>query len=203
MRTHLTPPSGSSGPAFLELVTRYGPAPSPRLPAKITGREPLLVLRGLQAAAELRAALACALRKAAAAAAAAAVAPAPGGGGREAVRGSGSAALPGNGLSAPPASAAFHILPPRRRDYISAPGRRPRAVGGEAGGAKGRRPSWGSETVKLYQVLRVGAWVDDSHQSREPHIHAPPLHPRFSSQASPVRAPFSPRPGMAAVGGLT
>lgn len=98
------------------------PLPAPRLPAKATGWAPLLALRGLQAAAERRAALACALRKAAAA-------PAPGGGGREAARSSRSAALPGNGLSARPANAGFRILPPRRRDYISAPGLRPRDVG--------------------------------------------------------------------------
>lgn len=107
------------------------PLPAPRLPAKATGWAPLLALRRLQAAAERRAALACALRKAAAA-------PAPGGGGREAARGSRSAALPGNGLSARPANTVFHILPPRRRDYISVPGLRPRAVGGGVAGA----PVW-------------------------------------------------------------
>lgn len=107
------------------------------VPAKATGWAPLLALRGLQAAAERRAALACALRKAAAA-------PAPGGGGREAARGSRSAALPGNSLSARPANAAFHILPPRRRDYISAPGLRPRAVW--VGEQQARRTGfWGPE----------------------------------------------------------
>lgn len=122
-------PRGSSSRTSLRPDTRHGPAPDPRLPAKATGWAPLLALRGLRAAAERRAALACALRKAAAA-------PAPGGGGREAVRGSRSAALPGNGLSARPANAAFHILPPRRPDYISAPGLRPRAVGGGAAGGQ-------------------------------------------------------------------
>lgn len=129
VRTHRTPPAGSSSQTSLGPATRHGPAPGPCLPAKATGWAPLLALRGLQAAAERRAALACALRKAAAA-------PAPGGGGREAVRGSRSAALPGNGLSARPANTVFHILPPRRGDYISVPGLRPRAVDGGAAGAQ-------------------------------------------------------------------
>lgn len=143
VRTHRTPPTGSSGRTSLGQLARLGPAPGLRLPAKATGWAPLLALRGLQAAAERRAALACALRKAAAA-------PAPGGGGREAARGSRSAALPGNGLSAPPARAAFHILPPRRPDYISTPGSRPRPVGEGAGGAQRARGRPGEPRLRSF-----------------------------------------------------
>lgn len=121
--------SNTQGDAIFNFHFTLRQRQSLAVPAKATGWAPLLALRGLQAAAERRAALACALRKAAAA-------PAPGGGGREAARSSRSAALPGNSLSARPANAGFRILPPRRRDYISAPGLRPRDVGGGVAGTQ-------------------------------------------------------------------